>query len=100
MSIFKMNHLNKHEKFLGALEHIPQRSLPQVLKHASRDQIKTLVEIAHNRHSLPVTPHQVKQLKKYKKYYNKLASCCTKAKTVHFKKAKNILTKSEVLCHS
>ncbi len=81
--------------FLSALEHIPQRALPQVFKHASRDQIKAVVEIARNRHSLPVTPHQVKRLRKHRKYYNRLASCCTKEETVNYKKAKHILEESQ-----
>ena len=91
--IFKMDHLNKHKKFLTALVNIPQRAIPQVLKHASRDQIKVLIEIAHNRHSLPITSQQLKELQQHKQYYNQLDLCCSTAKTVNLTKAKQILSK-------
>ncbi len=86
-----MERILKQKSFFEFLGRLPPKSISTVLRYASPQIIKALVEIVNNRHKLSVTPHQIKLLKRHKKYYTQLGDCCNKHNKVNVSKARSYI---------
>ena len=91
-----MKPILQHKQYIKALLAVSPKSITTILKYATSNQIKTLVEIIYNIRKLGYTKAQKKRLNRYSKLCHQiLEKGINKHNKININKCRTILTKSD-----